>query len=147
MTPAYQKHAQNLRRGIALLNRKQVLVQDEFTPSKLDSQDSTHLWWFMHTPAEIELESDGRGAVLRQGEARLRAQILSPDVASFSVRRAAPLPGSPTVEKQHANDGVRKLCIHLQPATNVQIAVLLVPFRANETPPKPDYALADLSRW
>ena len=56
------------------------------------------LWWFMHTPASVRIESDGRAASLQQAGAQLRAEILSPADAKFQLMDAQPLPTSPHPE-------------------------------------------------
>jgi hypothetical protein len=102
LTPAYAKHARNVMRGLALLERKQVLVQDELRADK-----PAEVWWFLHTPAQVKLGEDGFTATLRQGSAQLVARILSPPNAAFTVMDAAPLPASPHPEGQNQNAQVQ----------------------------------------
>ena len=90
LTAAYAGEAREIRRGIALLDRKQVLVQDE-----LNCITPADVWWFAHTPAQVKLSGNGATATLSQGDKTLVAQILSPANASFRVMDAAPLPSSP----------------------------------------------------
>jgi hypothetical protein len=122
LTPAYGKIAQRVERGIVLVDRRQVLVQDE-----VEAAQPVDLWWFMHTEAAVTLADEGRRAVLVQDGATLEARILSPADAAFEVRPAAPLSSSPNPEGQRTNKDVRKLAIHLPQAKNVRLAVLLVP--------------------
>ena len=113
-----------MQRGIALLNRRQVLVQDE-----IRCQQPVDLWWFLHTSAKIEICADGTAARLRQGGAQLWARILTPPAARFEVLPATPLPGSPNPAGQAANEHVRKLTIHVPAIQDCRLAVLLVPGR------------------
>jgi hypothetical protein len=129
LTAAYGKHAQRVERGIALLNRERLLIKDE-----VKSEHGADVWWFMHTPAEIEISSDGRIATLKQGEARLQAAILSPSEARFESRAAEPLPSSPHPEKQNLNRGIRKLTIHIGDARELRLDVLLTPIRDGKEP-------------
>jgi hypothetical protein len=122
LTPAYAKNARHVWRGIALLDRDRVLVQDEVQADK-----QVELWWFMHTPASVRIESDGRTADLQQAGAQLRAEILSPAGATFQITDAQPLPSSPHPERQAKNAGFRKLAIHLTRISDARLAVLLVP--------------------
>ena len=45
LTKAYK--AQTVERGIAMLDRRAVLIQDEVT-----STNPTEVWWFLHTAAD-----------------------------------------------------------------------------------------------
>lgn len=129
LTAAYAKHAQRVERGIALLNRERLLIKDE-----VKSERGADVWWFMHTPAEIEISSDGRIATLKQREARLQAAILSPSEARFESRAAEPLLSSPHPEKQNLNRGIRKLTIHIADARELRLDVLLTPIRDGKEP-------------
>ncbi len=122
LTPAYGKNARRVWRGIALLDRNKVLVQDE-----VQADQPIELWWFMHTQASASIEDDGRTATLQQAGKRLRAVILSPADARFQIMAAQPLPASPHPEGQAENERVRKLAIHLTGISNTRLAVLLVP--------------------
>lgn len=140
LTPACSSHAGEVRRGIALLKRKQVLLQDEVA-----CHQPGDVWWFAHTPAQIRLSGDGSTATLTQGSKTLIAQILSPVKASFRVMDAAPLPSSPKPDKQNQNRGIRKLAIHVENTTTLRLAVL---FRSAESasallPPR----MTALSDW
>ena len=95
LTPAYAKHASRLERGVALLQRRQVLVQDEVAGAK-----PIDLWWFMHTAATVKPAEDGHRAVLEQGGVKLRVRLLAPPNARFEVRPAEPLPSSPNPDRQ-----------------------------------------------
>ena len=119
LTSAYASHAREVHRGIALLDRKQVLIEDE-----LKSEQPMDVWWFAHTPAQVKLSDDKTTAILTQNGKTLNAQILSPKNATFRVLDAAPLPSSPHPEKQNENRGIRKLAIHLEGATDVRLAVV-----------------------
>ena len=142
LTPAYSKHASKIWRGIALLNREQVLVQDEIAATQ-----PAEVWWFAHTPAAILIESDGKTAHLRVANSRLRAQILSPPEGRFQMMEAAPLPTSPHPAAQATNDRVRKLAIHLSGATNSKLAVLLSPAPGADDLPNRPPKLTALADW
>ena len=118
---AYGTRAKQVQRGVALVERRYVIVQDEIKAAKAD------VWWFMHTQAEAGLEDGGRRAVLKLGGKCLEARILAPAGARFEVRPAEPFPSSPNPAGQKANDGVRKLAIHLPHAESLRLTVLLVP--------------------
>jgi hypothetical protein len=129
LTPAYAKHARSVHRGVALLERERLLVQDEVTADR-----PADAWWSMHTAAEIQISDDKRSAVLKQGGAIVRAELLSPAQATFELRPAAPLPGSPNPERQNPNKGIRKLTVHVAEARQLRLAVLLAPQREGQSP-------------
>jgi hypothetical protein len=120
LTPAYAPHAANVRRGIALLDRKEVLVQDE-----IQAATAADIWWFMHTTAE--LRGEGRVAVLKIGDKQLTARILAPDNASFAIMKAEPLASSPNPANQTSNDKFLKLAVHLPAVKDLRLAILFTP--------------------
>ena len=118
LTPAYSKSAQSVRRGIALLNRSDVLIQDE-----IDAKPPGEFWWFMHTPAKIKL--DGSSAILTLGKKQMHARILSPVGATFIALKAEPLPDSPHPEGQADDSHISKLAVHFKDAQHVRLAILI----------------------
>ena len=142
LTPAYARNARRVWRGIALLDRNKALVHDEIQANK-----PIDLWWFMHTPASISIESDGRAANLEQVGAQLRAVILSPPEAKFQIRDAQPLPASPHPEGQAKNERVRKLAIYLTGINDSRLAVLLVPNPSKAEEAGEAIKLSPLSEW
>jgi hypothetical protein len=122
LTDAYAEHARRVQRGVALADRRHVLIQDE-----IEADAPVDLWWFMHTPSSVTLDADGRAATLEQGEARLRARVLTPAEARFEVRPAEPLPSSPNPEGQRRNRDQRKLAIHLPETSALRLTVVLTP--------------------
>lgn len=137
LTPAYATHARQVRRGIMLLGRRDVLVQDE-----IETARPADTWWFLHTEARAELAADGRSATLQRQSARLRVQLLSPPRAKFALMDAKPLPSSPNPEVQNKNSRIRKLALHLAEGTPQPIAVFFSPADP-ATPP----ALRPLAAW
>ncbi len=140
LTAAYKKQAQKVWRGVAMLDRNQVLVQDE-----IQAQTSADAWWFMHTPAVVTLEDNGRVAMLKQLGAQLRAEVVSPANARFEIMEAVPLPSSPHPERQAKNQNVRKLAIHAKGITDSRIAVIFTPETAGGEAQKPK--ISPLSAW
>ncbi|MFZ2640381.1 MAG: heparinase II/III family protein [Verrucomicrobiia bacterium] len=131
MTAAYKPKATRAYRGIALLDRKRVLVQDE-----LETSQPVEVVWNFLTKAKIE--TDAGCATLTQGRAKLEVRILSPAGARFEVISSNPPP------PQHQQPNVHNLTIRL-PAktTQTRIAVLLTPSGTTEAVPK----LESLQTW
>lgn len=142
LTAAYAGQARSVQRGLALLDRSQVLVQDEIQPVQ-----PSEVWWFLHTGAKPAVAEDGRSAVLTQGENRLLARLLSPAGAGFTVREARPLPSSPDPTMQARNQRVSKLAIQLKEAGATRLAVLLTPLRPGEKAPAVPQELPPLAQW
>ena len=142
LTRAYAPDASRVQRGVALLDRRQTLVQDE-----IQAGHTNEIWWFMHTPGEIQINDDGTTATLSQGNTRLFARLLSPANARFTMMEAQPLQASPHPEKQQQNISVRKLAIHWNGVTDLRVTVLFTPLREGETPPNDGRKIVALKEW
>jgi hypothetical protein len=142
LSPAYRRDARKVWRGMSLVNRNVLLIQDE-----IEAEKPAELWWFMHTPAAVEIKNNGRSAELQQVGARLNAQILSPEGATFQLMEALPLPGSPHPERQAKNAGTRKLAIHLEGIKNCRVAVVLAPVTEDRGQGPAQFKLKRLSDW
>jgi len=116
LSDAYDEFAEEVYRGIALVDRSQVLVQDE-----LVLRDApVEVVWGMVTGADVELE--GARAILRQEGKTLTAELLSPTETSFEVISTTPPP------PQDQNEGTCKLAVRLSPQEpSLRIAVSLTP--------------------
>jgi len=115
LSAAYGKQVKKVRRGIALLDRRQVLVQDE-----IEGAAGAEIIWQVHTRAKIDLSGDR--AVLSQGAEKLTARILSPPGAVFAIQSATPPP------PQAQNAGVAKLVVKIAGSDKpMRLAVLLSP--------------------
>jgi hypothetical protein len=121
LTPAYSEEVKSLYRGIALLDRARVLVQDEYQPG----QTNLPLHWVMVTAAKIDINPMGNSAVLTSHGRTLRVDLLEPTTAKFRIGSTKP-PSS--IEMQ--NDGTAMLAIDVDPNTDgslTRVAVLLTP--------------------
>jgi len=134
LSQAYQPEVTRVHRGLALLQRRHLLIQDEVEMPSGGNGDEP-LRWNFHTRAEIELH--GAQAQLSQGGQRLVARILEPANARFEVISAMP----PRPQEQQPD--VHNLVIRLpRRAGMTRIAVLLSP-AGEEWRPK----LKDLRGW
>jgi hypothetical protein len=116
LTSAYDKFAKKVTRGVATPERRAVLVQDEFEIEK-----PCEVIWAMTTDAKIDVRKQGHASLTLKGK-ELKAQILSPAGAEFTVESAEQKP------PQKTNKGVKRLLIRLPDAKgNVRVAVLLSP--------------------
>lgn len=135
LSQAYDKWARKVRRGLGLIDRKRVLVQDE-----IDAKGDAEVIWAMLTPSEVTLE--GSRAVLAQGEWRLEARLLEPEGLRFEVKAAS----APKPQRQQPDVNV----LHVRVPGRVgehRIAVLLTPYRKDEQAPKATVAIRPLVDW
>lgn len=139
LSSAYPGMAKKIHRGIALLDRARVLVQDDVNGLK----PGTSLVWRMFTGAKIELSASTRMATIRQAGRTLRVEILSPPDATFSISSATP----PT-EAENQNDGVTALVARFTPdATDARLGILLTPVGDHWPAPLLPPVLVPLAEW
>jgi hypothetical protein len=137
LSPAYPGSG-SLRRGIALLDRSRVLVQDEWT----DIAAKGEITWRMLTPAQVTLTAPGHATLTRDGQ-RLRAEILEPAGAVFTAAEAKP----PTAE-ENQNRGITVLAVSIQPGQNQRrLAIRLIPEGERWPASVPTERLIPLAEW
>lgn len=140
LTPAYSEEATRLHRGIELLDRSRVLVQDEYQPAKTNLP----LHWVMVTAAKIDLSADGHSATLTSHGRTLRVDLLEPAAATFRIGSAKP----PTAAEMQ-NEGTAILGIDVDPNPDgriTRLAVLLTPV-GDQWPALNPPALMPLDQW
>jgi len=115
LSAAYAKHVRKALRGIALFDRRQVLIQDE-----IDGSAGAEICWQMHTRAKVA--ADGNRALLSQGGQTLTVRIVSPPGAVFATGSANPPP------PQRQQPDVTRLIIKLAGGEDlIRLAVLFTP--------------------
>jgi Heparinase II/III-like protein len=130
LTDAYKPKVSLALRGVALLDRQRVLVQDE-----LEAPRPVDVVWNFHTSAKVDLQ--GNRAVLSQGKVQIKARILSPEGARFEAISANPPP------PQRQQSDVSNLVIRLpKRTTNIRVSVLIDSVDSEFTPP-----LEPLKKW
>lgn len=131
LTAAYAPAVRSARRGIALIDRRRVLVQDEVTAAR-----PAQIRWQMLTRAKVDLS--GEKAVLTQQGSTLTARLLEPKGGRFEVVGASPPP------PQRQNPGASLLTVKVEaPDRPVRIVVLLELGPGDAAPP----AVGPLERW
>ncbi len=123
LAEAYAGQAKQSVRGVKMIERRAVLVQDEFT-----IETPCSVAWAMTTEATVAVKSNGTARLTQAGKA-LIARILAPAGANFTVESAEQNP------PQKLNRGIRRLMVRLPETTtgNVRIAVLLSPVWEDRT--------------
>jgi hypothetical protein len=131
LTHGYRTQAKKMLRGLAMLDRSAVLVQDEIEAAK-----PVDVVWNFLTAAKVEIQD--KTATLSQGAARLEVRILSPQDASFQVISANPPP------PQRQQPEVKNLTVRLpSKVTQTRIVVLITPAGK----PVPQVAIEPLEQW
>jgi hypothetical protein len=122
LSQAYAGRARRVRRTLSTIDRAYVTVVDE-----VQADAPVEVWWFLHTEAEVTLDEDRTTAALRQRGKQVSVRIDRPATARFQVVEARPLPTSPDPAVQARNEGRRKLAIHLEGVTDLELAVRIEP--------------------
>jgi len=131
LSAAYRGQATKVRRGIALIDRRQVLVQDE-----IEGTAGSEITWQMHTRAEIQV--DGPRAVLSQSGKKLLARLVSPAGAVFTTAAASAPP------PQAQQPDVTKLTVKLRGSEKpLRLAILFAADGSDAKAPE----LTPLAAW
>lgn len=135
LTQAYASKLRRQRRGVALVHRSHVVVQDE-----IEAAQPVEVQWGMVTDAEIELK--GAQAELRKAGWKLSVRILRPAEAAFDVVSTTPPP------PQNPNRGTRKLVARLPARVSaLRLVIALTPHRVDEKPPELAWPDRPLDSW
>jgi hypothetical protein len=111
---------ESVNRGVALINRRQILIQDEVV-----LPENSEIIWGMITSADIELQ--GNTAILSIENKRMRVEILSQNESQFEIISATP------PEPQAQNEGYAKLAFRVNSTLGMnRFAVLLTPYEDEE---------------
>ncbi len=118
MTNAYRGQAKKVLRGVAMLDRSRVLIQDEVTCISDDE-----IRWGMLTQ-QTKIKLDGEKAFLTKDGRTLSAEILAPAGATFKIVIPPP-PG----EGEYPRPNISMLVIFVKPTGRklMRLAVLLTP--------------------
>jgi hypothetical protein len=123
LTNAHEGLVQSWLRGVFVINKSMLLVQDDLEGLK----DDVDIVWQMITPAEIQINHDGRSAILNQNGKVLEASIISPANAVFMTQAARP---EKSIENQ--NIGFSILTAHAKgDGGNTRVAIVLRPTGKN----------------
>jgi hypothetical protein len=124
LSKAYAGQAKRVMRGVAMVDRSRVIIQDEVA-----ADEPVSVVWGFHTEADIEI--DGRRATLTQDNAHLSLRIITPENAIFKTVSAQP------PEPQNQNKGVSNLTVQLpEKIREVRIVVEITPYRDKLQPVK-----------
>lgn len=135
LSKAYPGKLTRQERGVALVARRHLVVQDE-----IQAPQPVEALWGMVTDAEVKLE--GATAELRKPGWRLSARVLRPADAVFDLVSTTPPP------PQNPNRGTRKLVVRLPgKVTDLRLVVSLTPHRETEALPQLQWKDRPLAEW
>ena len=121
LTHGYRTQATRVMRGVALLDRSRVLVQDE-----IEARRQVQIAWNFLTTADVRV--DGRIATLKAGAAAMRVHLIEPAAAAFEVLDVSAQP-----PPQAENPGVKNLRLVITPRNRSTRFVVLIT-RGDEKP-------------
>jgi hypothetical protein len=117
LSAGYKANATRVLRGVALLNRRDVLIVDE-----VDAAKPVTVVWGAHTKAMVEVKE--RTALLSLEGAKMEVRLLAPENARFEKTDAKPA----DPPDQNPNKDVTKLLVKLPEKTaQTRIVVLFTP--------------------
>ena len=140
LTAAYPKAARRILRGVAMIDRAQMLVQDEFFALR----PGIPIHWVMMTGADIRLSADGRTALLSQAGRQLRAEVLPPAEGRFEIR-----PATPATSSENQNKGDSVLALETPPGgatADLRLAVVFTPV-GDRWPQNPLPRITEIAEW
>ncbi len=130
------------KRGLMITdNRSRVIVQDE-----VKAKAPSEFYWFANSDASIKIAPDGKSALLTIGEESMLARIIEgPAEAKFALMdRVSLIDGVNNAIA--ATDGGKKLFIHLENKTELNLAVEYVALKQGEGIPAA-WAYVPLAQW
>jgi len=134
LSAAYGILANRVWRGVAMVDRSRVVVQDE-----IDARVPVSVVWGFHTAADIDIQ--GRRAILAQDNAHLAVQIIEPEDAEFKILSAQP------PKPQNQNKGISNLTIQLpQMVKTTRIVVEMTPY-SDKVPSSNPLQVSPLEDW
>jgi len=134
VSEAYIGQADTVKRGVALIKGKQVLIQDEI--NGIAPGDTVR--WGMITRADIELNNNE--AVLRQEGKELHARILEPVGAHFQI-----ISTQPNDQRQKQNPGTCMLAVNsVAKSEAMSIVIAFTPGNDNH---ENDVSIKALNAW
>ena len=145
MSTAYPGATNSVRRGFMLGDdRKSVTVRDE-----IDLKVKSEVYSFIHTLANIQIV-DKNTVILEKSGKKVKVQIAT-NAASAEIldMDPKPLPTSPVVAGQDANNGYRKLAIHFNESGKIYVQLKFTPMtdaaadKAMEVLPMDEWTIPD----
>ncbi len=143
VTSVYSDWVTNATRGFLVGdNRTSLTIRDEFTPN---ADMPAH--WFMCTPADVQIVNNNYAILSKNGK-QLKMEVLTNvDDYSLTAGAAQPLPTSPQIAGQDANEGYSRIAVELNVKANQNcyVMVKLSPYMGQTT--DINYSNMPASEW
>lgn len=126
LTEAYERDAESYIRGYYFGdNRNTLTVRDEITFKSSENE----VYWFMHTPASIEITGENKAMLTSATGKKLQVDILVEGADEYELldMEAKPFSFAPNASGQAGNNGIRKLAIRALSDKELSITVKLSP--------------------
>jgi len=135
LSKVYSGNTKDVKRGIAIVDQKYVMVRDEIE----SSDKATTMRWTMLTPADVKINGDGTAVLTKNGKTLL-LKVVEPANATMTTR-----PTTPLHEYDAQNQGTILVGFDVViPAnTKSQVTVLLIPEGVKENSDK----IKSLKSW
>lgn len=135
LSKVYSGNTKDVKRGIAIVDQKYVMVRDEIE----SSDKATTMRWTMLTPADVKINGDGTAVLIKNGKTLL-LKVVEPANATMTTR-----PTTPLHEYDAQNQGTILVGFDVViPAnTKSQVTVLLIPEGVKENSDK----IKSLKSW
>ncbi|MCS7470085.1 heparinase II/III family protein [Stieleria sp. ICT_E10.1] len=139
LSPVYRGQAGNVRRGVALLPSREVVIQDELdglTPG-------SRVRWGMITPSQVESPT-GATLQLTQHDRRLQLTIVEPRGATWSIVNTE----QPRHEWDSPNPGTQMVAYEVEAPASGELRLVVVATPGScDAPSSQRFAPVSLSDW
>lgn len=126
MTDTLSDNVNTARRGFAFCdNKTSLVIRDEI--NLLNKNKSNDVYWVMMTKADVEILSNGTGAILTQDDEVLYLNFVhsGADNSNISVAPAAPIDTTGVVISETSDDSYNRILIKLTSSEKIELTVSL----------------------
>ncbi len=117
MTDVYRGQLTKAHRGAAFLPSGQIVIQDEIAAGDIDEPAAVR--WAMVTDAEINIKSDKKAVLEKQGKS-MAFELLGPDDAKIEIYSA-----EPRAEFDAPNPGMKIIGFEVRLSSNQETALVV----------------------
>ena len=143
LSEVYAQNVKSYKRGITLTNsRTRFIVQDEAVMNS-----ASEVWWFMNTEADITISSDGKSAILTKNGKKLYMYFNCNADYTLSVMDSVPLPTSPNPEGQKVFADVKKVALHIENVSELNLSCEMIPLWSSWEVPQDLYSFVPMEQW
>lgn len=119
ISAVYKGKATSVNRGVAIIDKKYVLVKDEITAA----ENETTVRWAMLTPAEVKINTDGTAELTQKGK-KLQLKVKSPSNITLKTWSTQ---GSHEYDAPNTGTTLVGFEVNIPANTSISFDVLLIP--------------------